>query len=91
MWRVRRAVRTRYDFAQDLTVRTRVKTQSALPERFLTPAEAAQLLACSTRALDRLDAAGFLEKVHVFAVGPRYRHSEVARILAEGTPARGAA
>jgi hypothetical protein len=46
--------------------------------------EAAERLSCPTRALDRLDEAGLLEKIHVFAVGPRYREFDVARIIREG-------
>ena len=52
-------------------------------DRLLNKKQVAEILGISTRTLDRLVAAGLLEKVFVGA-SPRFRASDIARVMENG-------
>ena len=52
-------------------------------DRLLTKKEAAATLSISTRTLDRMIAAGKIDKVFVGA-SPRFRKSEIDQVIARG-------
>lgn len=57
---------------------------TAAIEKLVRKKEAAAILACSTRSIDRLVSMGKLSRVKVMGVGVRYRLSQIQNIVNGG-------